>query len=88
MIFDWLFQGVAGARAGTYYASAAVTAAEFDTTNFSEDTKRQLSYLDSVGLPADEARELNDILGEMSRIYGSYQVIIILYYSLNFIDFS
>ena len=59
---------------GVYYTQAAAEAATFDTTNFSEDTKRQLSYLNYVGLDGAEGRELSSILSEMGRIYGEYQV--------------
>lgn len=59
---------------GAYYVVAAEEASTFDTTNFSEDTKRQLSYLSYVGLEGPEADELGSILSEMGRIYGEYQV--------------
>lgn len=60
--------------AGAYYAEASANASTFDTTNFSEDTKRQFSYLQSVSLDDAESEELYNILSEMGRIYGSYQV--------------
>ncbi len=59
--------------AGAYYAEASANASTFDTTNFSEDTKRQFSYLQSVSLDDAESEELYNILSEMGRIYGSYQ---------------
>ena len=69
----WL-KATAGAVAGAYYGEASVNASTFDTTNFSEDTKRQLSYLQSKSLDDAESEELYNILSEMGRIYGSYQV--------------
>jgi len=59
---------------GRYYAEASATALTFDTTNFSEDTKRQMASLYYIGLDSAESSELSNILNEMSRIYGSYQV--------------
>ena len=65
---------MAGAAAGAYYDEASVTAATFDTTDFSEDTKRQMSSLYFVSLDEAESAELSNILGQMGAIYGSYQV--------------
>ena len=67
-------KAVAGGVAGAYYGEASANASQFDSTNFSEDTKRQLSYLQSVSLDDAESEELNNLLSEMGRIYGSYQV--------------
>lgn len=64
---------IAGGIVGAYYVRASNEAATFDTTNFSEDTKRQLSYLSYVGLDGPEGSELSSILSEMGRIYGEYQ---------------
>ena len=67
-------QGVAGSAAGAYYDEASATAATFDTTNFSEDTKRQMSSLYFVSFDDVESQELSCILSQMGAIYGSYQV--------------
>ena len=67
-------KAVAGGVAGAYYGEASANASQFDSTNFSEDTKRQLSYLQFVSLDDAESEELNNLLSEMGRIYGSYQV--------------
>ena len=56
-----------------YYAQASAEASTFDTSGFSASTKREMSSLYSVGLEEAEADELNNILYEMSNIYGTYR---------------
>lgn len=43
---------------------------QFDPTNFTEDTKRQLSYVGSKSLSDDEMKNLSSIIAEMGSIYG------------------
>ena len=66
---------MAAGAAGAYYDEASATAATFDTTNFSDETKRQMSSLYFVSLDDTESAELSNILNQMGAIYGSYQVI-------------
>nr|CAH0112907.1 unnamed protein product [Daphnia galeata] len=68
-----VFKTVTSGVAEAYYGEASANASQFDSTTFSEDTKRQLSYLQSVSLDDAESEELNNLLSEMGRIYGSYQ---------------
>ena len=59
---------------GAYHAKATKKALRFDTTRFSEETRRQLTSFKSVGLGGKDARELSHVLNQMKQIYGSFQV--------------
>jgi hypothetical protein len=72
--FIQLFQGEVGGRVGAYSDQAFVEASQFDSTNFSPDTKRQLSLVGSQSLSDEEMNELYDIQNQMGNIYASYQV--------------
>ena len=63
----------------SYYQEASKNASTFDTTNFSEDTKRQMASLYSVSLDDEEKAELEGIISQMGLLYATYQV---RYYSL------
>jgi len=54
-----------------YNAEAIVMANTFDTTDFSQDTKRQLSKVGSLSLSTEETEELSGIIAQMGDIYGS-----------------
>lgn len=58
---------------GAYHAKATKKALRFDTTRFSEETRRQLTSFKSVGLGGKDARELSHVLNQMKQIYGSFQ---------------
>jgi len=62
-----------------YYEEASKNASTFDTTNFSEDTKRQMASLYSVSLDDEEKAELEGIISQMGLLYATYQV---RYYSI------
>ena len=49
-------------------------ASEFDTTEFSFDTKRQIEKVGSKSLSKEEMEELSSLQQQMSAIYGSSQV--------------
>jgi len=57
-----------------YYEKAPKKASTFDTTNFSEDTKRQMASLYSVSLDDEEKAELEGIVSQMGLLYATYQV--------------
>jgi len=57
-----------------YGDEAFAIADAFDTTDFSEDTKRQLKKVGSRSLPAAESSELAQAISEMGKIYGSTKV--------------
>lgn len=48
--------------------------AQFDQTDFSEDTKRQLKLVGSKSLPEDEEKELTSIISQMGKIYSSSKI--------------
>jgi len=58
----------------SYYQEASKNASTFDTTNFSEDTKRQMASLYSVSLDDEEKAELEGIISQMGLLYATYQV--------------
>jgi len=62
-----------GGEVGAYYDEASANASQFDATNFSDDTKRQLALITSASLSNDEMNELYDVLDTMGRTYGEYQ---------------
>ncbi|OXA60176.1 Angiotensin-converting enzyme [Folsomia candida] len=64
----------AGLRLSEYQAVANEEANQFDPTNFTEDTKRQLSYVGSKSLSDDEMKNLSSIIAEMGSIYGQGKV--------------
>ena len=57
-----------------YQAEAAEEAREFESSEFSEDTRRQLSRVGSLALSDSEMRELKSLILEMGEIYGSTEV--------------
>jgi len=64
----------AGFKLSVFNAEAFANASQFNTTNFSPDTKRQLGKVGSKSLPEEEMKELSSILGTMGDIYGSAKV--------------
>jgi len=59
---------------GAYSTKATEKALRFDTTGFSKEIQRQMATFKSVDLKAKDAEELNQILSEMTQIYGAFQV--------------
>ena len=59
-----------------YGEEALEIASIFDSTNFTEDTRRQLKEVGVQPLPEDEERELSNIISEMGKVYGSTKVCI------------
>ena len=57
-----------------YQAEAAEEASQFDSSEFSEDTRRQLSKVGSRALPDSEMAELKSLILEMGEIYGSTKI--------------
>ena len=57
-----------------YQAEAAEEASQFDSSEFSEDTRRQLSKVGSRALPDSEMAELKYLILEMGEIYGSTKI--------------
>ena len=57
-----------------YQAEAAEEASQFDSSEFSEDTRRQLSKVGSRALPDSEMAELKSLILEMGDIYGSTKI--------------
>jgi hypothetical protein len=58
----------------SYGAAAFEEASVFDSTNFAEDVKRQLSKVGSIGLSDEEMKNLSSIISEMGSIYGQASV--------------
>jgi len=67
-------QIAASLAVSAYSAEAYAEAAVFDTTNFSPDTKRQLSKVGSKSLSEEEMRNLSSIISEMGSIYGQASI--------------
>ena len=63
-------------KLSAYNEEALEIASIFDTTNFAEDTRRQLKEVGSQPLPEDEERELSNIISEMGKVYGGTKVCI------------
>ncbi len=59
-----------------YNEEALEIASIFDSTNFSEDTQRQLKEVGTRPLPEDEEVELSGLIAEMGKVYGSAKVCI------------
>lgn len=57
-----------------YQAEAVEEASQFESSEFSEDTRRQLSRVGSRALPDSEMKELKSIILEMGDIYGSTKI--------------
>ena len=57
-----------------YQAEAAEEASQFDSSEFSADTRRQLSKVGSRALPDSEMAELKSLILEMGEIYGSTKI--------------
>lgn len=53
-----------------YEALANEEAGKFNTTNFSQETKRQLFYVGSKSLSDAEMKNLSSLISEMGSIYG------------------
>jgi hypothetical protein len=68
------YEIVACPQVSQYQAEALSNATSFNTTDFSEDTKRQLKKVGSIPLPEDEEQELSRIIADMGEIYGSTKV--------------
>jgi len=64
----------AGLAVGVYGEQANEEASQFDPTNFSDDTKRQLSKVGGKGLSEEEMQNLSSIISEMGSIYGQAKV--------------
>ena len=59
-----------------YGKEALDIASSFDSTNFKDDTRRQLKEVGTQPLPEDEEKELSKVDSEMGKIYGSTKVCI------------
>jgi len=57
----------AGLAVGVYGEQANEEASQFDPTNFSDDTKRQLSKVGGKGLSEEEMQNLSSIISEIQR---------------------
>ncbi len=55
---------------------AAGLASQFDTTNFTSDTTRQLSKVGKKSLSDDEMKNLSSIISQMGQIYGEVSIYI------------
>lgn len=60
----------AGLLLSEYEAAANEMASQFDQTNFSEDTKRKLSFVGSKSLSDEEMKNLSSLISEMGSLYG------------------
>ena len=57
-----------------YSSQAFEESTQFDSTNFSDDTKRKLGRVGSYILEPTEMEELSNIISYMGNFYGSFQV--------------
>lgn len=63
-------QIAAGLAVTEFNAAAFEMASQFDTTNFTSDTTRQLSKVGKKSLSDDEMKNLSSIISQMGQIYG------------------
>jgi len=61
-------------KVSQFNAEAFANSTEFDTTDFSYDTKRQLSKVGSKSLSDEEMEELSTVIAQMGDIYGSTRI--------------
>lgn len=72
--YAFIAQIEAGLRVSEYEAAAFAEASQFNATNFSADTKRQLFYVGSQSLSEEEMKNLSSLISEMGSIYGQVQI--------------
>jgi hypothetical protein len=71
VIYSNNFSQIEAALALTVYSSSAFeNASDFDPTNFSDDTKRQLFYVGSKSLSDEEMKNLSSLISSMGSIYA------------------
>lgn len=58
----------------SYNEEALEIASTFDSSNFSQDTQRQLKEVGTRPLPEEEEIELSNIISEMGKVYGGAEV--------------
>jgi len=64
------FKIEAALKLASYSDEAYAIASTFDTSNFTEDTKRQFSFVGKKSLADEEMKNLSGIISAMGSIYG------------------